>query len=207
MFVFFLGWNPSGSPLTPLIGPKTWIWVCPPFSWQKTKNHRGFTKNFFPGAPQKNDLFRGTDPWSHFGRFLVDFGLSFGTPLAPFGSIWRPFGSILGPFGSISDPFCSILDPAGPSCTLWAEFQTVLATFSSKLGSFGPFSVFWRLNLQKHLEIYPEHPNFLQFVAGKLSSPGPRAELLPQATEIASRASQGRLLGRSGSFLGDSKKR
>ena len=135
--------------------------------------------------------FSGYRPLGAFWSVLVDFGLPFGTPLVPFGSIWGPFGSMLGPFGSIwgpfgsiSHPFCFILDPDGPFWTLWAEFQTVLAFFSSKLGSFYPFSVFWRLNLQKHLAIYPEFPNFLQFFAGKLSSPGPGAELLPQATEI-----------------------
>ncbi len=90
----------------------------------------------------------------------IDFWTHFGTRWTPFGALFAPFGALCAPFGSLLAPFWTLL------ASFWvplAPFGTGLATFWSKLDPFGPFSDFWRLNLQRHLEIDREYPNFVQF--------------------------------------------
>ena len=85
-----------------------------------------------------------------FCGICVDFGLTFGAPLAPFGVILVSFWLKLGPF------WCHV----GPD-----------------FGYFAPSG-------QKTTPALTWHQISCKFFACKLSSLGPGAELLPQATEI-----------------------
>ena len=107
--------------------------------------------------------------WHPFGPFFLHVALCW----FHFGSFWQHFGSFLLNFGSC----WSILDPLGWILDRFSDFFLEVGFFRSLFCFLAPKSA------KKTLESYLEHPNFLHFVAGKLSFPGPRAELLPQATE------------------------
>ena len=93
----------------------------------------------------------------------VDFGLTFGAPLAPFGLILVAFWLNLGSFWCHVGSDFGYFAPSGfRFCSFWAIF------------------IFEGSILQKlHLA-----SNFLQIFACKLSSLGLGVELLPHATEI-----------------------
>ena len=134
---------------------------------------------------------------------MVDFWLPFGTPFDPFGLLLAPFGFHFGSFWLHFGPFR-------------LHVGTLLVHFGPFLGHFAPSGLhlgpFWATFLVFGAEIHKNTQkltlasNFLQIVVCKLSSLGPGAELLPQATEIDPGAHQGRLIMHFWSFLGDVEK-
>ena len=102
-----------------------------------------------------------------FCGIFVDFGLTFGVPLAPFGLILVPFWLKLGSFWCHVGPDLGYFAPSGVS------FWLVLGEIH-----------FLRQKFVKNTPALTLVSNFLQIFACKLSSLGPGAELLPQATEI-----------------------
>ena len=103
-------------------------------------------------------IFRGTDPWG----YLTDFGFTFGVP-------WPPLGFILAPlwlqFGFLE--------------RFWLPFGPLLGSFFG--GVEAQVGVFWCAfgDILKNPLIVLQ-----RFLVRTLSSLGPWAELLPQATEI-----------------------
>ena len=124
-----------------------------------------------------------------FGGIFVDFGFAFGAPLAPFGLILVPFWLKLGPFwhplGSFWCPFGSNWVPFG---AMSGQILVILHPRGFVLARFGRNSSFKAVFCKKiHLH-WPWHQICCKFFACKLSSLGPGAELLPQATEIDQKA-------------------
>ena len=127
----------------------------------------------------------------HLGRPLAHFGL-------PFGSLWLPFGSLLAPFWLPLAPFWL---PWVSFWHHWAYFWLPLAHFWLTFGvlwltfivSWSLFPYFYVFSTKMSCKIQFLH-NFNSifdfcvvsqpFSVRTLSSLGPRAELLPQATEI-----------------------
>ena len=126
-------------------------------------------------VPPFFDLFQGRDFWWYICWFWVHF--------------WRPFG--WAHFGA-----------------LVAQIEALLVPFRARFGLFRILRVSFRLVLGEiHLlrQKFAKKPpaltlasNFLQMFACKLSSLGPGAELLPQATEFAPGPGWGPTQGRVG---------
>ena len=102
-----------------------------------------------------------------FCGIFVDFGLTFGAPLAPFGLILVAFWLKLDPFWCHVGPDFGYFAPSGVS------FWLVLGEIN-----------FLRQKFVKNTSALTLVSNFLKAFACRLSSLGPGAELLPQATEI-----------------------
>ena len=102
-----------------------------------------------------------------FGRIFVAFGVTFGAPLALFGLILVSFWFKLGPFWCHVGPDFGYFAPSG--CSFW------LVVGEIKL---------LRQYFAKNTPALTWHQISCKFFACKLSSLGPGAELLPQATEI-----------------------
>ena len=111
----------------------------------------------------------------------ADFGLTFGAPLAPFGLILVAFWLKLGPFWCHVGLDFGYFAPSG--CSFWL----VVGEIKLLSGI-----------LQKNTPALTWHQISCKFFACKLSSLGPGAELLPQATEIRPRAACGPPQGRVG---------
>ena len=137
------------------------------------KRSKNDPKRTSPGAPPFSTSFayRPLGAFSSiFGSLLVPFGV----PLLPFGLILAPLWLQLGSFGVLLASHCSLLGSFwwpcgsswGPLVRFWLDFGTLWLRF----GRFG-----------RHFQI---SLLFYNFVVRTLSSLGPRAELLPQATEI-----------------------
>ena len=102
---------------------------------------------------------------------FVDFGVTFGVPLAPFGLI---FGALLAQIGSLLVPCRARF---WLFCTLGCSFWFVVGEIN-----------LLRQYFAKNTPALTWHQISCKFFACKLSSLGPGAELLPQATEIRPRA-------------------
>ena len=116
----------------------------------------------------------------------------------------RQFLLILGSLlTALWDPLCSFWHPSGsywdPLGALLAHIGTVLVPFRARFGlfctlgglllaRFGRNSIFKAEICKKNTPAFTLVLNFFQIFACKLSSIGPGAELLPQATEIRPRA-------------------
>ena len=121
-------------------------------------------------APPWIYLFRGIHLWGYFRWFWVHF--------------WRPFGTLWAHFGALVAQIEALLVPF--RATFWL-FRTLGVSFWLVLGEIHLL----RQKFAKNTPALTLASNFLQIFACKLSSLGPGAELLPQATEIRPRAACG----------------
>ena len=127
-----------------------------------TKNRSKLTPKL-SGAPPFFDLFRGCDFLWYFCWFRVHF--------------WRPFGTLWAHFGVLLAQIGSLLVPCRARfwlfCTLGCSFWFVVGEIN-----------LLRQYFAKNTPALTWHQISCKFFACKLSSLGPGAELLPQATEI-----------------------
>ena len=137
-------------------------------------------------------LFRSFSRLCFFVVFLLLLGSLLTALWDPLCSFWHPSGSYWDPLGALLAHIGTVLVPFRARFGLFCTLGGLL------LARFGRNSIFKAEICKKNTPALTLVLNFLQIFACKLSSLGPGAELLPQATEIRPRAVCGPPQGRVG---------